>query len=85
MSECYSCTGLVDTSPITDRCVKELECPRTEVTVHKFNSSYRNKLHRLTERDSRLAQHFAVSWSLGLLLGYLRTSSEKPNVIFIAL
>jgi len=30
-----------------------------------------NKLHRLTERDSRLAHYFALFGGLGLLLGYL--------------
>jgi len=28
-----------------------------------------NKLHRLTERDSRLAHYFALFWGLGLCLG----------------
>jgi len=30
-----------------------------------------NKLHRITERDSRLAHYFALFWGLGLRLDYL--------------
>ena len=30
-----------------------------------------NKLHRLTERDSRLAHYFALFWSLGLFWAIL--------------
>ena len=42
-----------------------------------------NKLHRLTERDSRLAHYFALLWGLGLRLGYLATSRAKYDVIFL--
>jgi len=42
-----------------------------------------NKLHRLTERDSKLAHHFALFWGLGLRLGYLATSGAKSDVIFL--
>jgi len=40
------------------------------------------KLHRLTERDSRLAHYFALLWGLGLLLGYLASSGAKSDVMF---
>jgi len=45
-----------------------------------------NKLHRLTERNSRLAHYFALFWGLELRLGYLvqnQTSyscSPTPNL-----
>jgi len=42
-----------------------------------------NKLHRLTERDSRLAQYFALFWGLGLHLGYFDTSGANSDVIFL--
>jgi len=42
-----------------------------------------NKLHRLTERDSRLAHYFALFWGLGLRLDYLATSDAKSDVIFL--
>jgi len=41
------------------------------------------KLHRLTEQDSRLTQHFALFLGLGLLLAYLATSDAKSDVIFL--
>jgi len=44
---------------------------------------YPNKLHRLTERDSRLAHSFALLRGLGLRLGYLATSGAKFDVIFL--
>jgi len=40
-----------------------------------------NKLHRLTERDSRLAHYFALLWGWGLLLGYF--SGAKSDIIFL--
>jgi len=43
-----------------------------------------NKLHRLTERDSRLAHYFAQFWCLGLLLGYSATSGAKSDVRFLS-
>ena len=45
--------------------------------LHSFPKSYLNKLHRLTERDSRLAHYFALFWGLGLRLGYTATSGTK--------
>jgi len=42
-----------------------------------------NELHRLTERDSRLAHYFALLWGLGLLLEYLASSGAKFDVIFL--
>jgi len=42
-----------------------------------------NKLHCLTERDSRLAHYFALLWVLGLCLGYLATFCVKSDVIFL--
>jgi len=42
-----------------------------------------NKLHRLTEGNSSLADYFALFWDLGLLLGYLATSGAKSDVIFL--
>ena len=42
-----------------------------------------NKLHRITERDSRPAHYFALFWGLGLPLGYLATPSAKSDVIFL--
>jgi len=42
-----------------------------------------HKLHRLTERDSRLAHYFALFWGLGLLLGYIATSNAKSDVTFV--
>jgi len=41
------------------------------------------KLHRLTERDSRLAHFFALFLGLGLRLGYIATSNAKSDVIFV--
>ena len=41
------------------------------------------KLHRLTERDSRLAHYFALFWGLGLRLGHLATTGATPDVIFL--
>jgi len=43
---------------------------------------FKNKLHRLTERDSRLAHYFVLFWGLRLLslLGYLSTSGGKFDV-----
>jgi len=57
----------------------------------KFNKELRltvnlldwNKLHRLTERDSRLTHYFVLFWGLWLLLGYLATSGAKSDVIFL--
>ena len=45
--------------------------------------SAKNKLHCLTERDSRLANYFAVPWGMGLILGYLAISGAKSDVIFL--
>jgi len=42
-----------------------------------------NKLHHLTERDSRLAHYFELFWGLRLLLQYLASSSTKSDVIFL--
>jgi len=42
--------------------------------------NYNNKLHRLTERDIRLAHYFALLCGLGLRLGYL---GAKSDVIFL--
>ena len=42
-----------------------------------------NKLHRLTEWDSRLAHYFAVLGVWGYILGYLATSGIKSDVIFL--
>ena len=42
-----------------------------------------NKLHRLTEQNSRLVHYFALHWGLGLRLGYLATSGAKSDVIFL--
>jgi len=51
-----------------------------------------SNLHRLTERDSRLAHfislnfrdpHFGLFWGSGLLLGYLATSNVKSDVRFL--
>jgi len=42
-----------------------------------------NKLHCLTERDSRLTRYFALLWGLELRLGYLATSGAKSDVIFL--
>jgi len=41
-----------------------------------------NKLHRLTQRDSRLA-HFCTTLGLGLHLGYLASSGAKSDIIFL--
>jgi len=41
-----------------------------------------DKLHRLTERDSRLAHYFALFWGLRLRFGYLATSAAKSDCIF---
>jgi len=40
------------------------------------------KLHRLTERDSRLERYFPLFGGLGLRLGYLATSGAKSDAIF---
>jgi len=42
-----------------------------------------NKLHRLTERDSRLAHYFALFGGLELRLGCLTTSGAKSDVMFL--
>ena len=42
-----------------------------------------NKLHRLTERDNRLAHYFVLFRSRKLLLGYLATSGAKSDLIFL--
>ena len=42
-----------------------------------------NKLHHLTERDSRLAHYFALFWCLGLRFGYVAISNAKSDVIFM--
>ena len=42
-----------------------------------------NTLHRLTERESRLAHYFAAFGGLGLRFGYLATSSAKSDVRFL--
>jgi len=42
-----------------------------------------NKLHRLTERDSRLAHYFELFWGLWLLLEYLASSGAKSDVVFL--
>ena len=42
-----------------------------------------NKLHRLTERESRLALYFELFGGLWLLLRYLASSSTKSGVIFL--
>ena len=39
--------------------------------LRTHNKTILNKLHRLTERDSRLAHYFALFWGLGLCLSYL--------------
>jgi len=49
-------------------------------TTYEWTS---NKLHRLAERDSRLAHYLALFWGLGLRLGYLATSGAKSDVIFL--
>jgi len=43
----------------------------------------KNKLHRLSERDSRLAHHFGPFCGLWLLLWYLATSSAKSDAVFL--
>jgi len=60
---------------------------------NRFYEVIPNKLHHLTERDSRLAQfsahknfehpHFGLFWGLRLLLGYLATSNAKSDVGFL--
>jgi len=50
----------------------------SDTLINKF---FNNKLHRLTERDSRLAHYFALLWGLGPRLGYLATSGAKSDVI----
>ena len=42
-----------------------------------------DKLHGLTEPDSRLAHYFALFGGLGPRLGYLATSGVKSDVIFL--
>ena len=42
-----------------------------------------NKLHRLTERDCRLAHSFELFWGLRLLCGYLASPGAKSDVIFL--
>ena len=37
----------------------------------------------VTQRDNRLAHHFGLLSGLGLLMGYLATSSAKSDVIFL--
>jgi len=51
--------------------------------VQYVNSYVFNKLHRLTERDTRLAHYFALFRGLGLRLSYLATSGAKSYVIFL--
>jgi len=41
-----------------------------------------NKLHRLTERDSRLAHYFATILEFGASLRYFATPGTKYDVIF---
>ena len=48
-----------------------------------LNTMTENKLHRLTERDSRLEHYFALFWGLGLRLGYFVTSGAKADIIFL--
>ena len=54
-------------------------CTTVWETAFEEVSNRWNKLHRLTERDSRLAHYFGV-WGC---LGYLPTSSAKYDVIFL--
>ena len=49
----------------------------------KQSQTVMNKLHRLTERDSRFAHYFALFGGLGLRLGYLATYGAKSDVIFL--
>jgi len=42
-----------------------------------------NKMHCLTEQDSRLAHYIALLWGLMLLLTYLATFGTKSDVIFL--
>jgi len=44
---------------------------------------YKNKLHRLTEQDSRLVHYVGLFWGSGLIFGYLATSSGKSDIIFL--
>jgi len=44
------------------------------------NKDTQNKLHRLTERDSRLAHYFALFGGLEASLGYFATSGAKSDV-----
>ena len=55
---------------------------RQAISVSRSSAPF-NKLHRLTERDSRLEHYFALFGGLGLNLGYLATSSAKSDVIFL--
>ena len=62
-----------------------MESGRVVDTLETFSGdSENNKLHRLTEPDSRLIAHyFALLGGLGLPLGYLATSRAKFDVIFL--
>jgi len=42
-----------------------------------------NKLHRLTEQDSRLAHYFELFWDMGPSLGYLASSGAKYDVVYL--
>jgi len=55
----------------------------TVVDVADVAGVIRNKLHRLTERDSRREHYFALCWGFGLLLGYLASSGAISDVTFL--
>ena len=67
--------------PVTKRRVTTLpyKCQHKQTTYTMPCRLY--KLHRLTERYSRLAHYFAQFWGLELLLGHLTTSGAKFDVI----
>jgi len=65
------------------KCIKIDQPFASNVDFYLTEYSVNNKLHRLTERDSRLAHYFALLWGLGLHLSYLATSSAKSDVIFL--
>ena len=56
---------------------------RNNIIFASLTQSISNKLHLLTERDSRLAHYFAQLWGLELHLGYLAISGAKSDVIFL--
>jgi len=74
----FTCTGVIHVLTLNQHCQCTEENIAVKIQKHVYLSKD-NKMHLLTEWDSRLAHYFALFGGLGLLLGYL----AKSDIIFL--